>query len=66
MSRNGGNNKGEVKRSKEAVTKFNRHIAAMRRMILHWIGNDNYAGVSSQGQLDRIQEKFWDCVYPQD
>jgi hypothetical protein len=54
----------DQKRSKKAVVKFNRHIAAMRRMISHWVGDDNYAGSSSQAQLDRVQEKFFDCVYP--
>ena len=49
--------------SNKAVKKFNRHLGAMRRMLSYWVGNDNYAGVSAQGQLDRVQEKFWDCVH---
>ena len=54
----------EQKKRRDAVTKFNRHVAAMRRMLSHWVGDDNYAGASSQSQLDRIQDKFFDCVHP--
>ena len=49
--------------SNKAVKKFNRHLGAMRRMLSYWVGNDNYAGSSSQAQLDRVQEKFWYCVH---
>lgn len=54
----------DQKKRRDAVKRFNRHIAAMRRMISHWVGDDNYAGSSSQAQLDRIQDKFFDCVHP--
>ena len=54
----------EQKKRRDAVRRFSRHIAAMRRMISHWVGDNNYAGSSSQAQLDRVQEKFWDCVHP--
>lgn len=53
----------DPKHSDKATKKFNRRLGALRRMISYWVGDDNWAGHSAQVQLDRVQEKFWDCVH---
>lgn len=48
--------------NKKIKRKFVTHIRALKLMIIAYIGEHNYAGRSSIDQLDRVKEKFLDCI----
>ena len=50
------------KKKKKILKKFRKHLEKVYGLVEKHIGSDNYAGSYSLGQLDRIDDKFFDCM----